>query len=328
MSPDSVALLPSGPLLWYAGSMKSFLRNISLQQIESLVRLVDEGTFSRAARVMSLTQPSLTKHIQKLEDIVGSRVVERTGGGVELTAEGRVVLDFGRGILRKIDEMEERVSLVSGSEAGTISLAASTIPATYILPAVLTAFRTERPEIRCFVRMNDSGAVVGMVLDGEAEIGILGSCPSNRKLACEPLWKDRLVLVIPGTHPWRGRKSVSWEDVAREPFIAREVGSATRETLERFLRDLKGQDGMSLSIVAEMGSSESVKEAITAGLGISVLSIHAVRRECERGDLVSMPVDGPALEREFYLAYRKQFSAKRHHRLFLDFVRNFTVPLE
>lgn len=310
--------------------MKSFSRNISLQQIESLVRLVDQGTFSRAARVMSLTQPSLTKHIQKLEDIVGARVVERTGGGVELTAEGRVVLDFGRSILRKIDEMEERVSLVRSTEAGTISLAASTIPATYILPAILTAFRAERPEIRCFVRMNDSGAVADMVLDGEAEMGFLGSCPSNRKLACEPLWKDRLVLVIPADHSWKNRKSVSWEDVAGEPFVAREAGSATRETLERFLVDLKRRDreGASLSIVAEMGSSESVKEAITAGLGISVLSIHAVRRECERGDLISMPVDGPPVEREFYLAYRKQFSAKRHHRLFLDFVRNFAVPLE
>ena len=306
--------------------MKTFSKNITLQQIECLIHLAEEGTFSRAARVMCLTQPSLTKHIQRLEDIVGSTVVERTSGGVELTAEGRVVLELGRRVFRNMNEMEERVSLARNSDRGTISLAASTIPATYILPAVLSNFRADRPDILCFVRMNDSAAVIDMVLDGEVEIGFLGSRPTSKKIDYEALWKDLLVLAIPKNHPWRGRKSVSWDEIAREPFVGREAGSATKETMESYFSE-RGMR-VALTVVAEMGSSESVKEAIMTGLGISVISLHAIRRELERGDLIRVPVEGPPIEREFWLAYRRQFPLKRHHRLFIDFVRAYPLDIE
>ena len=303
--------------------MKRYVRNMTIQQLEALIRIAEEGSFSRAAKVMCLTQPSITKHVQKLEEIVGSAVVERASGGVVLTAEGKVVLEYARKIFGKMNEMEERVDLVRDSDSGTITLAASTIPATYILPAALSAFRKRQPHIRCFVRMNDSDVVQDMVLEGESEIGFIGRPPVNKKIHGEPLWDDHLVLILPGDHRWIGRESLTWEEIASEPFVSREAGSASRATLERFLAEQDLGTLSSFNVIAEMGSSESVKEAVSAGLGIAILSRYAVRRACEDKSIASVAIDGPPITREFYVICRKQLSLQRHHRLFLDFIRRY-----
>lgn len=308
--------------------MKRFAGNVTLQQLQALVFVAGEGSFSRAAKVMCLTQPSITKHIQKLEEIVGAPLMERGGDGVRLTAEGKVVFEYAGKIFLKLDEMEERVGLVRDSDSGTILLAASTIPATYLLPGVLSSFRKTCPDIRCFVKMNDSDVVRHMVLDGDAEIGFMGSPPGHKKLYGEALWDDRLVLIIPAGHKWIGRKVVAWEEIAREPFVSREVGSATRETIERFLSERNGPAFSAFNVAAEMGSSESVKEAVAAGLGVSVLSWYAARRACEEKSIFCTEIEGPPVRRAFYMIYRKQFSFQRHHRLFLDFIRRRTSSPE
>lgn len=300
-------------------------KNLTLQQLEALVHLVEERNFSRAARKMNLTQPSLTKHIKNMEDILGTLVVNRESSGVTVTAEGRALYDCTRRIFRLLAETEEKIGSLSENEGGSITIAASTIPATYILPRVIRAFLKDHERVRCLVRTEDSDAVIDMVLDDEAEIGFIGKKPRNRKLTAEPLWEDRLVLAVPAGHRLVGRKLVAWSDIAGEPFIIREQGSATRAILENYLEERAGFGVDKLSVVCELGSSEAVKEAILAGTGLSVISIHAVSREIRSGMLCEAALEGLPLERNIYLIYKRQFSPKRHHRLFLDFVRSAPV---
>jgi DNA-binding transcriptional LysR family regulator len=296
-------------------------RNITLQQMDALVHLIDERSFSRAAKKMYLTQPSLTKHIKNLEDAIDAKVVVRKNTGVLLTPEGKILYEYARHIFKLVDEAKERVARVKEDETGSIFMSASTIPSTYILPHVLRSFNDAYPDIHCYVQMNDSEATINMVMDDQVEIGFIGKLISHRKLYIEPVWKDRLVLVVPKGHPWAARDAVTTDELVREPFIIRERGSATRATLEGYLREHTTHELSEFAIVSELGSSEAVKEAIIAGLGVSVISIHAVKRELKNELLVEVPVEEHRIERNFYVMYKKQFGLMLHHRLFLDFVR-------
>ena len=172
--------------------MQADMKNVNMLQFEALVRLVEERSFSRAANRMFLTQPSLTKHIRNLEDALGAKVVNRASRAFTLTPEGRVVYDYARRILKLREEAMDRVLRVRDTEEGDIRLAASTIPATYILPYALGEFRTKFPGIRAAVRAADSSEVIDTVLENGAEIGFIGKKPASSKLADEPLWRDRM----------------------------------------------------------------------------------------------------------------------------------------
>lgn len=300
-------------------------QQLTIQQLEALIHLVDERSFSRAARKMHLTQPSLTKHIRNMEEALGSKAVNRSSRSLALTPEGKVLYDYARRIVKLRDEAREQVLRLRDSDAGDIRIAASTIPATYILPYAIGGFRKKFPEIRTTVRTADSTDVIEMVLGNGAEIGFIGKKPAGGKLSSEALWKDRLVLAVPPGHPWAKRRSARLAEISRQPFVIREKGSGTRETFEGCLRE-SGSPGLPhLNIVAELGSSEAVKEAVLAGLGISVISVHAIRRELKSGLLAALSIDECAIERSFYLIYRRQFDLMNHHKRFLEFIRAYRL---
>jgi molybdate transport repressor ModE-like protein len=302
------------------------LRSISLQQLEALSCLVAEGSFSRAARRMNLSQPSLTKHIRNMEDTLEAAVVNREKGGVTLTPEGRIIHDYARRILKLREETDDKIARLREYETGSVAIAASTIPATYLLPALLSRFGQLYPHIRVVVRNADSEDVLEAIIQGEQEIGIIGKRPQRGNLVVEELWRDRLVLAVPGNHPWASKAAVSREELRGEPFVIREKGSGTRDILERYLREKQAPDFSLFCIAAELGSSEAVKEAILAGVGCSILSIHAVRREIELGLIREVGVEDWRIERSFYGIHRRHVNFLRCHHEFLDFLRN-TVSL-
>ena len=300
-------------------------RNITIQQMESLIYLVEEGSFSRAAKRVFLTQPSLTKHIKNLEDSVNAKIINRKNMAISLTPEGKILYDYARRILRLRDEAKEKILRIKENQSGSIFVSASTIPATYILPHLLNEFRKLFPDIRAYIQANDSEETLEMILNNQAEIGFIGKETLNKRLNVEPLWKDRLVLAVPADHPWKKKDYVILDEVSKEPFIIREGGSATRKVLEEYLAQNTSRSLSRFNIVCEMGSSEAVKEAIIAGLGASILSIHAIKRELKEGTLIEVPIKSCAIQRYFYLIYKKQFTLLHYHKLFLKFVKNYKL---
>jgi len=300
-------------------------KNITIQQMESLIHLVEEGSFSRAAKRVFLTQPSLTKHIKNLEDSINARIVNRENMGISLTPEGKILYDYARRVLKLRDEAKEKILRAKDNESGNIFISASTIPATYILPYLLNEFKKLFPDIRAYIQANDSEETLGMILNNQAEIGFIGKQTSNKRLNVEPLWKDTLVLAVPVDHLWSKKGYVTLNEVSKEPFIIREIGSATREILEEYLLKNTDKSLSRFNIVCEMGSSEGIKEAIIAGLGSSILSIHAIKRELKQGILIEVPIQDCTIQRYFYLIYKKQLSLMHHHKLFLEFVKNYKL---
>jgi DNA-binding transcriptional LysR family regulator len=300
-------------------------KGITLQQMEALISIIEERTFSGAARKMSLTQPSLTKHIKNVEGLLGARILNRQSRGITLTPEGKILYDYAKRILKLREEAKEKIQRVRENETGNIFISASTIPATYILPRVLSDFRKARPDIRFYMQNADSDEVIEMITGNRGEVGFVGKDPRSSRLHAEALWKDRLVLAVPTNHPFVKKGSVTLSELSQEPFIVRERGSATREVFEGCLRDQKKLTLASFNIISEVGSSEAVKEAVIAGLGVSVISMHAVAREIDGGLIVEVPLKGCRIERYFYVIYRRQFALMHHHKLFLDFIKNYRL---
>lgn len=293
-------------------------RFVTLQQLEALVNLVEERSFSKAAERMALTQPSLSKHIKNLEELAGTHLVDRTKNGVSLTPEGTILYGYARRIIRLREEAREKIALARTSVAGVVYAGASTIPATYILPHVLTLLAASHPDVKVHVTTHDTQGVIHMVLSGQVELGFVGEPVSDRRMISEPLWSDELVLVACARHRWAERGSISLEDLFQEPFVLREKGSGTRSVFERYLSERYAAGIDRLRVACEMGSTEAVKESVIVGLGVSVLSVHAVRRELASGILVRVNIPGMKILRNFSLLRRKQFTLLPHHKAFME----------
>jgi len=298
-------------------------KNITFQQMEALISLVEQGSFSLAARKMHLTQPALTKNIRNAEDYLGAPLVNRSSAGISLTPEGKILYDYARRMIKLREEAKEKIASLSADTGGTIYVGASTIPATYLLPRALAALRQKNPEITVSIKQADSEEVMNMVLAGEVAMGIIGKKPANKKLFSKKLWKDNMNLVVPRTHPWSTKKSALMKDLLNEPFILREKGSATRDFLENYLKEEKSVNLSQFNVCAEMGSSEAVKESVIAGLGVSIISHHAVARELAQGLLAEITIQGCRMERNFYLTYRYNFDLRQIHKNFLNFLNSY-----
>ncbi|MFA5324241.1 MAG: selenium metabolism-associated LysR family transcriptional regulator [Smithella sp.] len=305
------------------------LKSITIQQMEAIIALVEEGSFSRAAKRMLLTQPALTKNIKNAEDCLGVRLANRSSAGISLTPEGKILYDYARRMIKLRDEAKEKVLALGKDACGNIYISASTIPANYILPRVLSEFNKINYGIRVNIKTADSEVALNMVLDNEVEMGFIGKNPMNGKVKAESLWKDRLVLIVPQGHPWQKKKSITLPELLAEPFVVRERGSATRELFESYLKKSKSINLSQFNICCELGSSEAIKEAVIAGLGVSVISIHAVSRELSQKLLFEVPVQGCSLERKFYFIFRHQFEGRPFHKTFINFIKSYaTTPFE
>lgn len=298
------------------------LKNLTIQQMEALIALVEERSFSRAAKRMLLTQPALTKNIRNIEDRMVVKVVNRSNTGVSLTPEGKILYEYALRIVRLRKEAGEKIQQMHENTGGDIYVGASTIPATYILPKAMSELKKIHPDIRIFLKMEDSEEVMNMVLDHEVEIGCIGKEPLNRKLIAKPVWNDRLILIVPRHHRWIKKAAINISELLQEPFVLREKGSATRDVFETYLKENKSISLSQLNICGELGSSEAIKEAVIAGLGVSVISLYAVVRELAQKILFEIPIVSCRIEREFFLICLKQFDLRLHHKIFVDFLRN------
>lgn len=298
------------------------LVNLSFQQLETLVAAVEEGNLSRAARRMHLTQPSVTKHIQHLEEMVGVPLLLRGRKGVSLTPEGKMLLNYARRVLKGREEMAVRLSYMLEGNGAEVVVGASTVPSVYILPRLISRYRSTHPSVTVTVVNSDSAGVVEMVEEGEVAMGFVGYQPSSGRLVSEALWPDRLILVASaGLSDLKG-KNRSLSLLRELPFVIREPGSGTRGIMEKWLKEKARLDIHQLKVVAQLGSSEAVKEAVLAGVGVSFLSRRVVERELKLGWLKEIPLGEEEIKRDFYLIYRRSQVFYRHQQLFIEFIRS------
>lgn len=277
---------------------------MDIRRLEVFCKVVELRSFSRAAEASLLSQPTVSEHIRILEETFGERLLDRLGREALPTPAGTILYDYARRILHLRDEAVQALERFRGKLAGTLVLGASTIPGAYLLPPRIEAFHARHPDCRIVLRISGTARIAREILEGQLELGLVGARPKEGALEAQEMFGDELLLAVWPGHPWEGRSSVSPEELTGPPFILREAGSGTREATEQAMRQA-GIDPARLSLVAEMGSNEAVRECVKGRLGISFLSSLALAEDLRRGALVAVPVEGMRIGRSFFLVRRR-----------------------
>jgi DNA-binding transcriptional LysR family regulator len=295
------------------------LRSVKLNQLAIFCKIFELKSFSRAAKTLGLSQPTLSEHIQALEAQLGLAVFDRLGREVVPTKAGEVLYGYGDKILRLMVEAERSLSALKGDLSGELTLGASTIPGEYLLPPIIKTFRDSFPAISVHLRISDTDRVREQLLAGEIEVGFVGAKVEDSKVEYSPIAKDELVLVAPALCPWIRGASVAVKKLTEIPFVLREEGSGTRMVLEKIIRG-QGIGIGDLRVVAKLGSTTAVIQAIKSGAGCSVLSRRSVTEEIARGTLRPIRIRKVKLEREFYAIHRRGRFKSALAKTFLHFL--------
>ena len=277
---------------------------MDIRKLDVFCKVVELKSFTRAARAVFLSQPTVSDHVRHLEEELGQKLVDRLGREAEPTPAGRLLYDYASRILRLQQETLEALARFGGRLSGETTIGASTIPATYILPALVGTFRAAHPEVTVSVRISGSHEIARKVLAGEYDLGLVGAVWNERGLDWTELFTDTLVLVARPDHPLAGRGPVTLDDLCGQDYVGREQGSGTRKVIGVLL-EAAGRRETDLHQVALFGANEAVREAVKAGVGVSMLSRRSVAADLAAGTLVEIFLVGVSGERPFYLLRRK-----------------------
>ena len=281
--------------------------DLDLRKLEIFYWVAELKSFSHAAELLSLRQPTVSAHVQELEEASGGKLLYRVHGRVSLTPLGELLIERAKALVAFKREVHAAVEQFHGTLRGELWVGGSNIPGEYLLPPKLGAFTKKYAEVKPILRIRDSAGIVEDVLDGKVELGFIGTKVSDPKLEVKKLWHDEMVLAVPKKHPWVSRKFVRLEDLREQSFISREHGSGTLESLRQLL---------------ELGSTEAVKEAIRAGFGISILSRISIRHELAEGSLVEVPIRGLNMQRDICEVFHKNRPLHPIAQAFRDFLKH------
>jgi DNA-binding transcriptional LysR family regulator len=294
---------------------------MNLEILRTLVEVADRGSQSAAARYLGISQPAVSKQLQRLEEELGTRLLARGRRGAQtLTPAGERVLAFAREILARADELAQDLAGLQAEVQGVVHVAASTIPGEYLLPGLLARFRKAYPLVEARLTIAGTSDVVAKLASGEADIGFVGAAVDHPRLTFEPFDVDEVVVTAPADHAFAGRTTVSMAELAEQPLILRESGSGTRLSVEAAL----ARQGLSLPAEATalvLGSTAAVIQAVEQGLGVGFVSARSVVQPVAAGQLVCLRVQDLDLRRPLYLAHVDPIPGSRAVQVFLAFVR-------
>ncbi|HHJ13195.1 MAG TPA: LysR family transcriptional regulator [Gammaproteobacteria bacterium] len=289
-----------------------------LQVFHTVARLL---SFTKAAETLHMTQPAVTFQVRQLEEQFNTRLFDRTHNRISLTEAGKRVYEFSGRIFELYAEMENAVRDMTGEVSGVLMIGASTTIAEYMLPALLGDFKRKYPDVNVQLKVSNSEGIVHMVENNVIDLGVVESPVMNKNLVVEMCRMDQLVAVVAPGHPLAERGTISIEDLLEYPYICREEGSGTREVIADYMNRL-GIEGGRVNLSMELGSPESIKGAVEAGMGVSIVSLATIQKELKLGTLVMLALE-PGLERPFSFVHQKQKFRHRAMDELLEFARNY-----
>ncbi len=291
------------------------LRNVTLHQLRLFHSLGTHLSYTRVAEELFLTQPAVSIQIKRLEESVGIPLVEQVGKRLFLTEAGRELFEASRDVLDRLQVLNEDMIGLEKGVKGPIKLSAITT-AKYFMPHLLGVFLRDYPEVEPRLTITNQARVVERLENNLDDIVIMGTLPENLDLEAEYFLDNPIVVVAHPDHPLVGQRNIPLARIAEERFLAREPGSGTRAARTR----LFAEHGLSANVYMELGSSEAIKQAVMAGLGISVLSRHNLRLEMESGLLAVLDVEHFPLIRKWYAVHLKGKKLSPTARMFRDFL--------
>lgn len=297
---------------------------MNLEYLKTFTEVIKLGSFSEVAKRFSLSQPAISFQIQKLEQDLGARLIDRRQKTLALTEAGKRLLVFAElvdneylAMLHDFEHLKEGIS-------GNLTIAASTIPGDFILPPLLSEFKRLHPMVNVQVVITDSARVVDAVKSGTNQVGFCGREPKERELEAFKIGEDEIVLIVFPEHPFANRKSVSFQEITGEPFIFREETSGTHRSVQSLLLG-KGLDLNLCKPALVLGTTEAVVSAVESGSGIAFVSNLAIKKSIALGLVKTVLIKEATLKRDFWCIFRKQTSVSRLIEEFIVFVKERPV---
>ena len=294
---------------------------IDLLKVETFVHAAEHLNFSEAARILHLSQPTVSHHIKSLEQELGVVLFERDGTSIKLTEAGRLLLPWARRMLRNSIEIQEMMESLKEGIAGNLQIACSTTAGKYVLPQLAARFSLRHPNISTKLLRCTPISVVPNLLEKQANLGVVSYEIPGKEIEIQEFFKDLIIFIVPKDHPFVSRSTIQPEDLLGEPVMIRELTSGTRKIVLSELAkfDIHQED---LNIFMEIGNAEAIVRTVAAGYGVSFVSKLAAACALERGNVVAVPIEGLNLLRKIYMVRRKLEHSNRPADAFWSFIHD------
>ncbi|TCP55568.1 DNA-binding transcriptional LysR family regulator [Tumebacillus sp. BK434] len=290
--------------------------------LQVFAMVAEKKSFSRAAEALRLTQPAISQQIHTLEEYYGTKLFERTSKRVELTAAGETLLPYAKQILDLSAKSKGALDDLMGRVTGKLTIGATFTIGEYILPQVLAEYTQRFPEVELNMLIHNTEEIGEMMLDYSIDAGVVEGRLQHRHLTLTPFLDDEVVLFAPPSHPLARSAAVRAEQLEEHAFILREAGSGTRATAEDYLQKI----GVEPRKVISIGSTQGIKEAVEAGMGLAILSQWCVRRELQTGSLKRLTVDAFRYSRPLSVLERAGRFQSRAASEFVSLVQHYAYP--
>jgi len=290
---------------------------MDIHQLRVFTSVFKNRSFSKASEALHLTQPTISNHIKALEDEFACKLFDRMGRTIIPTKEAEVLYGKSTEIIEKADALKEALGQLKKETTGKLVIGASTIPGVYLMPRIMTGFRKKYPAISFQILIADSGGIIDSISRHELLLGIVGAKLGNDQIDYTPFVEDELIVV---SAPLKTEKSsMTLKELVALPMVFREEGSGTRREVEKFLES-EGISFDHMKIAGIFGSTDAVKQAVKAGLGVSILSKFSVADELEHKLLEEIKLTDIHMKRNFYIVTHKKRTLPRLYDLFLKHI--------
>ena len=296
--------------------------NVTFRQLRVFEAVARHLSYTQAAQELHLSQPAVSMQVRQLEDHAGLPLFEQLGKKLYLTEAGREMYQYSRRIAGALDEAGAVLEQLKGVQRGRLDISVAST-ADYFATRLLAAFAKEYPGTSFSLDVTNRATLLRQLEDNEKDLVIMGKPPEGMALATESFLENPLVLIAPPNHPLAGKQNIPLTQLQAETFVVREPGSGTFIAMERFFTE----HGVTLTTGMEMTSNEAIKQAVEAGLGLGIVSIHTLELELETGRLITLDVDVFPILRHWYVVHRKGKRLSPVASAFKEFVMNRAAGL-
>ncbi|MDP3537514.1 MAG: LysR substrate-binding domain-containing protein [Azonexus sp.] len=276
----------------------NLVRTLTLRQLQIFVVAARHLSYARAAEELHLTPPAVSMQLKQLEDNAGLPLFERMGRGVALTQAGELLVHHALRILGEIKDAEANLQALLGAEVGQISVGLVST-AKYFMPRLLAQFAQAHPGIEVQFTVGNREILLQKLQDNAIDLAITGRIPAEIDAHAEPMASHPYVLIGPADHPLRDARRFDLQELRRETFLVREEGSGSRRVAEEMFKNHLFTPARTIS----MGSNETIKQAVMAGMGVSLISLHTLPLELKTAEVSLLDAIGTPIERTWYVVH-------------------------
>lgn len=292
---------------------------LKLENLKMFCLVVDEGSISQAARLSFLSQPAVTRQIHQLENYYNTLLFDREEGRLRVTEAGKLLYPFAKAIVNDFNHSKEVIQQSTGKYNANLIVGASLTIGEYLLPSLLGRFKKQQPEIKVTLTIKNSPRVLEDLSNDVIDLALVEGLVENTDFIVDKFAEDELILVCPSDHTWKDRKEIQLEELGNERMIWRESISGTRLIVENMLREHGVLE--KIESYMEIGSTQAIKSAVEAGLGISILPRLTVARELEQGFLREVGISRIDITRNLWLVRKNKRFNKIGVSKFVDFLQ-------